>query len=231
VSAWAAAGLVAAGAAWAARGRSSSVFGRSVWHGDRRRKAIALTFDDGPSESTPEVLAVLREYKARATFFQCGAHVERLGEIAREVSRAGHEIGNHTHTHPRLWLKAPGFVIGEVGRAQEALVKAHGVAPRLFRAPYGVRWFGVREAQRRFGLTGVMWTRLGRDWSSRAEAIAERILAGCGNGAILCLHDGREMRERPDIRETVEAVRRLVPALMERGYHMETVSEILCPTI
>ena len=83
------AGAVAAGAgvlAHAVRGRSSRAFGPSVWRGDTRRKAVAITFDDGPSESTPALLDTLRQYGAAATFFQCGANIRRLPDIAREVA-------------------------------------------------------------------------------------------------------------------------------------------------
>ena len=80
------------GMAWAVRGRSSQVFGQSVWHGPRDRRSIALTFDDGPSESTPLILDALARHNVPATFFQCGSNVERLPAIARAVQTGGHEI-------------------------------------------------------------------------------------------------------------------------------------------
>src|SRR5579863_2803349 len=86
--------------AWAVRGRSARVLAPSFWRGPAGRRAVALTFDDGPSESTPEILEILDHYKVPATFFQIGANVKRLPEIARAVREAGHEIGNHSHTHP-----------------------------------------------------------------------------------------------------------------------------------
>src|SRR5437868_1772723 len=88
--------------AWAVRGRSSAVFAPSVWRGPGTRRAIALTFDDGPSESTPAILEILAQYKAPATFFLCGANVDRLPAIAREIAAAGNEIGNHSYLHPYL---------------------------------------------------------------------------------------------------------------------------------
>src|SRR5947208_9199513 len=93
---------VAGGAAlaYAVRSPRSDLFGPSVWHGPRDLRAVALTFDDGPSESTPEILAELERYRARATFFQCGLNIRRLPDVAREVFAAGHEIGNHSYTHP-----------------------------------------------------------------------------------------------------------------------------------
>src|SRR3954447_3769094 len=215
--------------AWAVRGRSAAVFGKSYWRGSRARPAIALTFDDGPSESTPAILDILARHNVPATFFECGANVERLAAVAREVRDAGHEIGNHSHTHPMLCFKSPAFMVEELRRAQDAIGTHTGAAPAWFRPPFGVRWFGLGGAQRQLGLTGVMWTAIGYDWNRMADEVVGRTLRGAENGAILCLHDGRELRVRPDIGVTVEAVRRLVPMLLDRGYRLETVSQLLCP--
>ena len=227
-----AAGAAASGAAfmaWAVRGRSAAVFGPSVWHGPFGRQAIALTFDDGPSESTPRVLELLDRLRVPATFFEIGRHVERLPEISRAVRDAGHEIANHSYSHPLFCLRRPGFIYQEFARAQQAIGEATGLRAALLRAPYGVRWFGFREAQRRLGLQAVMWTAIGYDWKLKADTIVDRALALISNGAILCLHDGRGVRVRPDIGETVAAVARLIPRLRDRGYEFETVSRLLCP--
>ncbi len=223
-------GIAAAGvAAWAVRGRASSVCAPSIWRGPAGHRAIALTFDDGPSESTAEILALLARFGARATFFQCGANAERLPEAARAVSQAGHEIGNHTYSHAHLWLRSPAFIEGEVGRAQVALGAIHGAPPRLFRAPFGVRWPGLAAAQRRHGLLGVMWTAIARDWVDDGQAVAARIERGAVPGGILCLHDGRELKARPDVSATIAAVRRALPVLVDRGYEFETVSGLIGP--
>jgi peptidoglycan-N-acetylglucosamine deacetylase len=216
--------------AWAVRGRAASVFGPSVWRGSRDRRSLALTFDDGPSESTPQILDLLARYNIPATFFQCGANVKRLPEIARAVAAAGHPIGNHTHTHPMLCFRPQPFIEEQLGLAQESIEEHAGVRPRWFRSPYGVRWFGLAPAQRRFGLTGVMWSVIGYDWKLKAGAIVRRVAGGVSNGAIVCLHDGRELRVKPDTTETVEAVRRLVPLLLDQGYKFETIDRLLCPT-
>jgi peptidoglycan-N-acetylglucosamine deacetylase len=215
--------------AWAVRGRSSAVFGRSLWRGPRDRRAIALTFDDGPSESTPAILEVLARHAVPATFFQCGANVQRLPSIARAVCGAGHEIGNHSQTHPFLCFRSPQFVLHQLERAQRAIEEGAGVRPIWFRAPYGVRWPGLGAAQRRLGLTGVMWTVIGYDWNLTDEAVVRRVSGRISNGAIVCLHDGRELRCKPDVRTTIAAVERLIPILLDRGYQFETVSR-LCRT-
>jgi peptidoglycan/xylan/chitin deacetylase (PgdA/CDA1 family) len=227
----AAAGAASSFMAWAVRGRSASVFGRSVWRGPRNRRAVALTFDDGPSESTPEILEILAEYGVTATFFQCGANVDRLPQVAREVAATGHEVGNHTYSHPYLFLRSPDAIERELRRAQETIESHTGARPSWFRAPYGARWFGLGRAQRKMQLTGVMWSTIGYDWNRRASEVVARMAASASNGAILCLHDGRELREKPDVRATVETVRRLVPLLLDRGYKFETIGRLLCPKI
>ncbi len=226
------AGAVCAAAsflAWAVRGRSATVFADSVWRGPRDARAIALTFDDGPSEATPQFLDVLARYKVPATFFQCGANVERLPQVARDVRAAGHEIGNHSHTHPLFCFRSPGFMEQDLQRAQEVIAEHTGEMPALFRAPFGVRWPGLGRAQSRLQLTGVMWTVIGYDWNRKADEIVQRISTRVSNGAILCLHDGRELRVQPDTAAAVEAVSRLLPMLLDRGYRFETVSRLLCP--
>src|SRR5258708_2861092 len=217
--------------AYAVRGRSSSLLAPSVYKGVTGRRSVALTFDDGPSESTPELLEILGRHRAAATFFQCGANVRRLPQVAREVASAGHEIGNHSDTHPYLCFKPAGFILDQLARAQESIAESAGVAPELFRAPYGVRWFGLREAQRRLGLRGVMWTTIGVDWKWPSDRVAANLVRGARNGAILCLHDGRTIQPRPDVRIALRAVERVLPMLIDRGYHFERVSEIICPTI
>ncbi len=222
---------------YAVKGRSSQIFGRSVYRGGGGRRSVALTFDDGPSEGTGPLLAYLAERGVRATFFQCGRNAERWPAMAQAVSAAGHEIGNHTYAHPRLPprlsrspnLWTPGRVRLEIGKGQEVLTRLHGRAPRLFRAPYGMRWMGVGGAQRRHGLLGVLWTVIGHDWEWTAERIAAHVLRNTGPGGIVCLHDGRDIQTHVDCSETLAALRTIVPALQTAGYRFETVSELLSP--
>lgn len=227
-----AAGAACLGAAWAVRGRSSAVFAPSRWRGDRSRKSVAITFDDGPSPSTPRLLELLARYGVRATFFAVGRNVERHPVIARDIVAAGHDIENHSYSHPLFAGKRPSIVEEEFAAAQRAISGATGRMPRWLRAPYGVRWFGFREAQRRLSLRAVMWSVIGLDWKLPGPAIAQKVLTSTGEGDIICLHDGRGMLENPDIGPTIEAVRRILPALLDTGYHFETISEILwTPTL
>jgi peptidoglycan/xylan/chitin deacetylase (PgdA/CDA1 family) len=226
-------GAVAASAgalAYGVRHPRSSLVAPSVWHGTASRRSIALTFDDGPSESTLRVLDLLDCFAIQATFFQCGANVRRLPRVCRQVAEEGHEIGNHTDTHPFLHLRSAAFIRGQIESAQKSIEGASGRTPVLFRAPYGVRWFGLGQAQREFGLTGVTWSAIATDWKRRPANVARRILEAASPGAILCLHDGRELRPDPDISVTLEALRLAIPCWIDRGLQFETVSQILCLT-
>jgi peptidoglycan/xylan/chitin deacetylase (PgdA/CDA1 family) len=225
------AGCAFAATAWAVRGRSSSVFGPSVWRARAPRKSVALTFDDGPSPATPQFLNALAEFRIPATFFQVGANVQRHPDIAQAVRSAGHEIGNHSYSHLNFALKPASVIEDDFARAQAAISETSDVEPVLMRAPYGVRWFGFRRMQAKLGLTGVMWSVIGLDWKLPATAIADRVLSRVRSGGIICLHDGRATSANANVTPALEAVRRIIPALIEAGYHFETVSQLLCHQI
>jgi peptidoglycan/xylan/chitin deacetylase (PgdA/CDA1 family) len=186
-----------------------------------------LTFDDGPSERTPEILEYLDREKVSATFFQCGLNVRRRPAIAGQVAAAGHEIGNHTYSHPFLPLKSPAFIDWEFSVAQDIISRETGVTPMLLRPPYGMRWYGIGRVQQRLSLLGVQWTVIANDWKWPAHRIAERAIRGASPGGIICLHDARAVEKTSDITETVTALRAIVPALKDQGYAFETVSDLL----
>jgi peptidoglycan/xylan/chitin deacetylase (PgdA/CDA1 family) len=222
-------------AAYAVRGRSSQVFGPSVYRGQGARRSIALTFDDGPSPGSLQLLDYFAREGVKATFFQCGVNVLRHPDISRMISEAGHEIGNHTYSHAQIcptlgWpmqVRSPQFILDEFSLAQAIIQAEARVEPRLLRAPYGLRWYGIGQAQRTLDLLGVMWTVIGHDWEWSSDRIFDLISRKASPGGIVCLHDGRDIRPNPDIDETLRAVKRLVPWLKDQGYAFESVSEIL----
>ena len=99
--------------------------------------SIALTFDDGPSAFTPQILGMLQRNGVRATFFEVGQQVQVSPGLAREAYQAGDVIGNHTWSHPNLTLLAPSQVRWQLSRTSAAIQRATGVSPTLFRPPYG----------------------------------------------------------------------------------------------
>jgi peptidoglycan-N-acetylglucosamine deacetylase len=157
-----------------------------------------------------------------------------LPAVARAVHQAGHDIGNHSYSHPLYCDPRFGFpparaIERDLRSAQDAIAEHTGVVPVWFRAPYGVRWFGLGSALRRLQLSAVMWTVIGYDWNETVGRVVTRVVGGVCGGAILCFHDGRELRLRPDIGVTLEAVRRVVPRLLDQGYKFETLEDLLCP--
>ena len=236
VSAAAGGGLVGT-LAYGVKGLSAQVFGPSIYRGPGRRKSVALTFDDGPSEGTLPLIEYLAKEHVRGTFFQCGMNVLRLPAIARAVYSAGHEIGNHTFSHIRLCprfgrkldAKSPAVILQEFAQTQEVIHFEMGATPTLLRAPYGLRWYGLRAAQKQLSLLGVMWTVIGHDWEWPAAKVASLVLRKASAGGIVCLHDGRDIQPNPDVSEMLAAVKEIVPRLKDQGYSFETVSEIARP--
>lgn len=224
----------AALAAWAVRGRSSTLLGPVTWQGPRAGprdiRAIALTFDDGPSESTPHLLDLLDEHQAQATFFVCGQNVKRLPGVAREIVARGHEIANHTHSHAALYLKGRDFMRSEVITAQSQIADTTGVTPRLFRPPFGCRWPGLAGILQQHHLRLTMWSVIARDWRLTGDQVATRLENAARSGAIFCLHDGRILQANPDISATIGAVRVMMPRLGQSGFRFPTVTQLICPT-
>ncbi|HWP84243.1 MAG TPA: polysaccharide deacetylase family protein [Terriglobia bacterium] len=204
----------------------SQLLGKTLSRIRSRQPTVALTFDDGPGQDTPAILEILKQAGVRATFFLCGASVERWPELARRIVAEGHEIGNHTYSHPRLLGKTPGKILWEIDRAQKVIQHHTGRVPLLFRPPYGLRWFGLFSLLRQQQLQAVMWSVNGCDWKRPAEQITERVLRQAHPGAIILLHDGVPPQECGSRRATVEALPAILRSLATR-YRFATVSETL----
>lgn len=220
----AASGLMAA---YAVACPASQLLGRTVFHGPRGARRIALTFDDGPSDWTPAVLDVLASRKVSATFFVCGRNAESRPELMQALTASGHEVGNHTYSHRCLLLHSASMADQELRRTQRIVAETAGVVPRWFRPPYGVRAPGLRWILPSLGLTSVLWTAIGNDWKCQADQIAARVIGKTANGGIICLHDGDRAGGVAERRETVAAVKRIIPELSSRGFEFVTVSKLL----
>ena len=205
---------------------------RVVHRGRRRRRAVALTFDDGPSEWTPALLDVLRDHRARATFFVLGRAVAGREKTVRRTLSEGHELGNHLHDHRDPAQLTDEELLGELKRASRALQSVVGMAPRLVRPPYG---HDARRVSRIAASIGLGPTVLGcvdpSDWCvSEPDTIVRRVLADAAPGAIVFLHDGIPPGDTSATQSrgpTVQAVAELLPVLAARGYELVTVSELL----
>lgn len=155
-------------------------------------EGVALTFDDGPHpDGTPQVLEILREAGATATFFLAGEQVVRRPALAAEIVAAGHRAELHCFRHRNQLRLTPRQLLDDADRAKEAIEDATGQGIRAYRPPYGIfSALGLRAIRRR-GWRPVLWSLWGRDWTRRAtaESIARRATAGARDGDILLLHD------------------------------------------
>jgi peptidoglycan/xylan/chitin deacetylase (PgdA/CDA1 family) len=206
---------------WACAIPSSRFFRPAHIRGSQEGKRIALTFDDGPASPwTEQILAILGAHQVPATFFLCGKNVEGNPGLARRIAAEGHAVGNHTYSHPYLWFKSRRRIAAEIDRAQEVIERVVGYRPKMFRPPYGARWFGLVPVLRERGMHLVLWSAAGYDWKRDAPGIVAATLRELKPGAVILLHDGRETRPAGHVDRsiTVQALPGIIAAARERGY-------------
>jgi peptidoglycan/xylan/chitin deacetylase (PgdA/CDA1 family) len=188
-----------------------------------------LTYDDGPNDPhTLRLLEVLARHVVKATFFLLGRFVAEKPEIAREVARAGHAIGNHTFNHPNLIFCSAARVRSELERCRKVLTDTVGEHSALWRPPFGARLPHVLSVSRKLGLDAVMWTVSSNDWKIyTADGIERRVAKRVRGGDIILMHDGGHVRMGADRARTVEATDRLIQRCKNQGYEFVTVSEMM----
>ena len=223
-SAVAAAGI--ASGYYAAYGVRSQIFGETIWRGRTDTSAVALTFDDGPGESTPAILDVLKRYQIKATFFVVGSQVERYPELARRIAREGHLIGNHSFSHPILLYRSPHKTRRELAASQEIISRVTGITPIVARPPCGVRTPAYFSSARRLGLKTVQWTVTGFDWQNiGASGIATNVMKGLAAGSIILLHDGDHKLLNSRV-ETVRALPMIIEAVRSNNMQIVPLEEL-----
>ncbi|GHJ36694.1 polysaccharide deacetylase family protein [Streptomyces sp. TS71-3] len=188
--------------------------------GQGRSDHLALTFDDGPAPlSTPLFLALLAERRVRATFFLLGGEAERSPGLVREIAAAGHEIGIHGWRHLPLLVRGPRATRDDLARARDLVGDLLGRPPQLIRPPYGVMTTAAHVAVRRLGLTPVLWTCWGEDWTARATpgSVHRTVMADLRGGGTLLLHDSDCTSAPGSWRATLGALPRILDACGERG--------------
>ncbi len=153
---------------------------------------VALTFDDGPDRATtPLFLDLLAQRGVRATFFLLGSRIAAAPRLAAEITAAGHEIGVHGWEHRYLTLRGPLATQADLARAMDAITTATGVVPAMFRPPYGVLTASAILAARGLGLSPVLWSCWGREWTAAAtpRTVFTTLAADLRGGATVLLHD------------------------------------------
>jgi peptidoglycan-N-acetylglucosamine deacetylase len=177
-------------------------------------RTVALTFDDGPSAHTPEILDILYRHRVPATFCLLGDNAEEQPQLARRIAREGHQICNHSRSHADLARASAHRIRGEVSIAQWQIARATGVTPRTFRFPYGSSDARSERIVRRYGLRPLDWDVDPQDWTRpRSGAITSRVVRRVRPGSVVLLHDGGG-----DRRHTAAALETIIRELRAKGY-------------
>lgn len=198
-----------------------------IWRGSADKKNVALTFDDGPVPAyTLKILDTLKKFKVRATFFVIGQSAEAHPEIIKRMAMEGHEIENHTYTHPYLtWINAK-EIRQEIKRCHQTIIHTSGITPRFFRPPFQVYDARVMQALRDYSEYDIcLWSiALEHHEVKTPDAMVSRVMREAYPGMIILAHDGRSQSNR---RPTVEAIPLLIEGLKREGYHFVTLREML----
>jgi peptidoglycan/xylan/chitin deacetylase (PgdA/CDA1 family) len=193
-----------------------------ISHGNLHKKEIAMTFDAGSDAIGIGILDVLKKHEIKATFFLTGSWAAKFPNYAKRIADEGHEIGNHTYSHPDAAKTNTNIFIEDMIKAEEAIKNATGISPRpLFRFPYGS---STTSALKELGESGypysIHWSLDTIDWQQPSvDVIISRIETSASNGDIILMHIGGI--------NTAEAVDKVIPILKAMGYELVTVGELL----
>jgi peptidoglycan/xylan/chitin deacetylase (PgdA/CDA1 family) len=194
-----------------------------IARGSLHRNDVALTFDDGPSPYTPEILAILRRAHVRATFFEIGANIAAYPRIAAQVHRDGMLIGDHTQTHPPLATLAAAAQTAQLRDCAREIESIGAPFPVLWRPPYGSFNANTLSVTRDLHMLMVLWTVDTSDYARPGVARIEyTALSGARGGTILLFHDGGGNRS-----QTIKALPFILARLKRRHFHIVTITQLL----
>lgn len=190
-------------------------------------KRIALTFDDGPDRKyTPAILDILKQKQVKATFFVVGIQIAKYEDELERIVKEGHAVGNHTWDHADMTTLTPEEIADEIGKTDEAIRKAIGDEPRLFRPPYGAFDDKVKQAVASADKEFVLWNVDTRDWAgTEADDMVNHVKQHAKPNGIILMHcfGGRGGK----LDNTVQALPRIIDALVEEGFSLVTIPELL----
>ncbi|MBP3966054.1 polysaccharide deacetylase family protein [Paenibacillus lignilyticus] len=200
--------------------RTFQLFGGITNQVTTDQKVIALTFDDGPTANVDQILPLLDNYKAKATFFLIGGELEKNPDEGRKIAAAGHEIGNHTFSHDRMVFKSPSYIRDEIEKTN-ALIRQTGYKGEiLFRPPYGKKLIGLPYYLNKHHMKTITWNLEPDTFYSTTADKVRYVQDKVKPGDILLLHPMYDSNE-------ITAINEILQALKEQGYSFVTVSELL----
>ncbi|MEM1137309.1 MAG: polysaccharide deacetylase family protein [Bacteroidota bacterium] len=200
------------------RSWENALFISLIYKINTKEKVIALTFDDGPSSArTPALLAILEKHNVKATFFMLGENISKYPEIAKQVFKAGHLIGNHSYDHPRMYFKSPQFLEKQILQT-DSLIKSLGqIEVKYFRPPYSAKFFVlplILISMNKNLVTGSYDPPSEYASPYHAQTVANEVINNVKPGSIIYLHDGKES----DAKAFAKSVESIIIKLKEKGY-------------
>ena len=203
------------------KSRTFQFFGEIIPRVETDKKVVALTFDDGPTQYTPEILRTLKEKNIKATFFVNGSGLKEYPQIGKEIALSGHELGNHTYSHQRMWFKSPSFIKDEIETTTQ-LIRDTGYRGEIhFRPPYGKKLFGLPWYLAQQDIKTIMWDVEPDNYGSDATFLVAYTLEHTRPGSIILLHPFCEACDGQR-----EALSNMIDGLKENGYQFVTISEL-----
>jgi peptidoglycan/xylan/chitin deacetylase (PgdA/CDA1 family) len=185
-----------------------------------RPPMAALTFDDGPSAYTNRILDLLEHYGGRSTFFVSGPRMLAGADTVMRAFDMGNEIANHSWSHQDMRFQSDEEIVYEIQRASAAIASVTGISPPIFRPPFGMADERVADIAAGLGYSIIKWTVDPLDWRYRdADTVYRSIMSQVENDSIILVHDTRPT--------TAAAMERVIPQLIERGFQLVTVSELI----
>ena len=184
-------------------------------------KKMSISFDAmWGADYTDELLRILKENNVKSTFFLGGYWVEKYPDYVKKIADAGHEIVNHSYSHPHLNNLSPAGIRQELERNHSNIKAITGEAPFLFRPPFGEYSNKVIEVAKELGYYTIQWSIDSLDWKDvSAGFIVDRVLSKAGPGEIVLMHNNG--------RHTAEAVARFLPELKRQGFEIVPISELI----
>ncbi|WP_188038920.1 polysaccharide deacetylase family protein [Heliobacterium chlorum] len=191
--------------------------------GPSEKKALCLTFDDGPdNRNTPKVLDILQKEQVRATFFFLGNNSEQYRKIVKQTYDAGHVIGSHSFDHPYLTKKTEPQLTEQVHKTEQSMFEIIGKRPTLLRPPYGDINASVLNVLNKNGYKAVLWSLDTFDWNQKTSTeIVDYVSSNVHPGDIILMHSADNGSA------SVKALPAIIAALKHAGYSFCTVDEML----
>lgn len=213
---------VAYGLFLVSRSRTFQFFGEIVPRVETSEKVVALTFDDGPTEYTTEVLNMLADKNVKATFFVMGKELENKLQIGRDIALSGHELGNHSYSHQRMWFKSQAFISEEIESTNRLIREAGYTGVIHFRPPYSKKLFGLPWYLKQNNIKTIMVDVEPDTYGTTSEFMVNYTLENTKPGSIILLHPFCT-----SCTAQRNAIDGIVDGLHAHGYQFVTVSELL----